>query len=50
MHSAKLPSVLVVLTVLNAQDDVSEVEPSLLLAEGLVTWYLHDRPVQKKSN
>ena len=50
MRSAKLLSVLAVLTVLNAQDDVSEVEPCLLLAEGLLTWYLHDRPVRKSES
>lgn len=39
-----------VLTVLDAQHDVSEVEPSLLLAEGLLTGHLHDRPVGKRDS
>ena len=33
------------LTVLKAQDDVPQVEASLLLGEGLVAGYFHDRPV-----
>lgn len=32
------------LTVLNSQDDVSEVEASLLLSEGVVCRHLHHRP------
>lgn len=39
-----------VLTVFDAQDDVSEVEPSLLLAEGLLTGHLHHRPVGKRDS
>lgn len=33
------------LTVLKAQDDVPQVEASLLLGEGLVAGYFHDWPV-----
>lgn len=49
MH-CKQPSLLVVLTVLNAQNNVSEVEPGLILTEWLVTWYLHDSPVKKEES
>lgn len=41
---------MLVLTVLDAQDDVSEVEPRLLLAEGLLTGHLHDRPVGNRDS
>lgn len=37
-----------VLTVLDAQDDVSEVEPRLVLAEGLLAGHLHHRPVGRR--
>lgn len=37
-----------VLTVLDAQDDVSEVEPGLVLAEGLLAGHLHHRPVGRR--
>lgn len=36
------------LTVLEAQDDVPEVEASLLLWEGLVAGHFHDWPVRKE--
>lgn len=35
------------LTVLEAQDDVPQVEASLLLREGLVTGHFHDGPMEK---
>jgi hypothetical protein len=36
------------LTVLEAQDDVPEVEASLLLWEGLVAGHFHDWPVREE--
>lgn len=49
MSSSSSPSGQAVsLTILEAQDDVPQVEASLLLREGLVAGHFHDGPVGKE--